>query len=276
MRAWKSGLITAGTAAGLFMATSASAQQAVSDKYWLELSGFLSKVDTDIKLASVTTPANATDIDLEKDLGFDNSSFLPALRAGMRVGSGISFEAEYYALGRDTTATLTRDITIEDVTYHTNAQVEAGFDTNVYRFTAGWAFLRNENYEVGAALGLHAVNLSFSIDGNGTVGTSPVQVTQRRQHVLAPLPTVGLFGSVEVMPRLTLGGRIDYLSLSIDKYDGRLVNTELSLAYRFSRNFGAGINYRYVDYRVDVKGDRFKGRFAYQFSGPSIFLVAGF
>jgi hypothetical protein len=276
MRAWKSGLIVAGFATTLLTAAPASAQQAVDDKYWLEVSGFLAKVDTDIRLASVSTPSNASDIDLEKDLGFDKSSFLPAFRAGARVGSGFSLEAEYYALGRDTSATLSRDITVEDVVYRANANVKAGFDTDVYRFTVGWAFARKKNWEVGAALGVHATNLGITFEGNGTIGTSAAQIQKRREQVLAPLPTVGVFGSVEVIPHLTLGGRIDYLSLSIDKYDGRLFNGELSLAYRFTRNFGAGVKYRYVDYRVDVKGKDYTGRFAYNFSGPSFFLVAGF
>jgi len=90
------------------------------------------------------------------------------------------------------------------------------------------------------------------------------------------MPTIGLFASYEVMPRLTLGGRLDFLSLGIDDYDGRLINAQAQLAYRFMKNIGAGVMYRYVDYRVDVEKERYTGRLTYSFSGPALFIEAGF
>ena len=70
--------------------------------------------------------------------------------------------------------------------------------------------------------------------------------------------------------------RIDWLSLGLGDYDGRLFNTQASVQYRFARNFGAGIMFRYVDYRVDVEKPNYEGRFNYSFAGPAVFLEAGF
>ena len=91
-----------------------------------------------------------------------------------------------------------------------------------------------------------------------------------------PLPTVGIYGLWQVAPAVHVGGRLDYLSLSIDDYDGKLVNAQASVSYRFTKNFGAGVMYRYVDYRLDVDKEDYFGRLKYEYSGPAVFLEVGF
>jgi hypothetical protein len=157
-----------------------------------------------------------------------------------------------------------------------NGSVTAGFDTDIYRFTVGYTFVRNETLEVGAAIGLHATNLDFSISGQGSAGGAPVSSQVRRKDFLAPMPTVGLYTTFEVMPRVTINARADYLSLGIDDYDGSLLNAQASVSYRVMDNVGIGVGYRYVDYDLDVTKPNVIGTFDYQFWGPSLFIEAGF
>ena len=103
-----------------------------------------------------------------------------------------------------------------------------------------------------------------------------MQSVTRRRAALAPLPTLGLYGSIRVAPQVTLSGRADYLSLSVDNYDGRLFNAQAAATYRILENVGVGVAYRYVDYRVDVEKDDWDGRVKYKFRGPALFLQAGF
>src|SRR5687768_17139762 len=198
-----------GTAA---FAAPASAQT-MEDKFWIQATGFLANVDTDVRISSAANPTLGTQLDLEDDLGLDDSSLLPAIYAGAKLGGGFVITGEYYSLGRDSTATISRNITIDDVTYPVNGSVTAGFDTAIYRFTVGYTFVRNETVEVGAAIGFHATELEFSISGQGSTGGAPVTSQVRRKDVLAPMPTVGLYTTFEAMPRVTINARVDYLSL---------------------------------------------------------------
>lgn len=260
-----------------FLLLPASARaQAPGDDFWVQLSGYWAHVDTDISVSATGSSAVGTSIDLEQDLGLDDSTFLPSVFAGARLGGGFSVGAEYYALGRDTTGTLARDILFEDVTYPASGEVSSEFNTDIYRATFGWAFIRSETAEVGAALGLHATRVEVALAGRGSVDGSDFELTERRHDFLAPLPTVGIFASVELMPRLTASARIDYLSLSVGDYDGRLINAQASLAYRLLENVGVGAMYRYVDYRVGVEKAEYTGRFDYEFRGPAIFIELGF
>lgn len=274
-RSLRKGIAAGAALSALGLAAPAQAE-ALDDRFWLQVSGYWAGIDTDIQVSPASNPDAGTRIDLEDDLGLDDNEFLPAVLAGARLGSSFQIVGEYYSLGRDTTHTLERDIVIEDVTYPASASITAGFDTDIYRLTIGWAFVRQPDLQVGGAIGLHATNVALTIEGEGRIGNSGVTVQQRRQDFLAPLPTLGLFATFEPIERLTIGARIDYLSLSIGDYDGRLINMQASAAYRVFRNVGIGIAYRYVDYRVDAEKERFTGRFAYRFSGPSIFLEFGF
>jgi len=257
------------------LAAPASAQS-LDDKFWIQGTGFLANVDTDVRIATTANPDGGTQIDLEDDLGLDDSSLLPAIYAGAKLGGGFVITGEYYSLGRDSTGTISRTITVDNVTYPVNASITAGFDTDIYRFTIGYSFIRNETLEVGGAIGLHATELDFSISGQGSAGGAPVSSQVRRKDVLAPMPTLGLYTTFEVMPRVTINARADYLSLGIDDYDGSLLNAQASVSYRVMDNVGIGVGYRYVDYDLDVEKTDVTGSFDYQFWGPSFFIEVGF
>jgi hypothetical protein len=248
----------------------------MDDKFWIQGSGFFANVDTDLRSSASITPGNGTQIDLEDDLGLDDSSLLPAIYAGAKLGSGFVVTGEFYSLGRDSTGTISRNIVIDDVTYPANATASAGFDTDVYRFTIGYTFVGSDSAELGFAIGLHATDLGFSLSGQGTVGTAPISTQIRKKDFLAPLPTVGLYTTFEPAPRVTINARADYLSMGIDDYDGSVLNAQASVSYRVMENVGIGVGYRFVDYDLDVTRPNYIATFDYQFWGPSIFLEAGF
>ena len=260
----------------MFSATPACAQ-ALTDHYWLEAAAYWPDVDTEIQISSIDDNTIGTVIDFEQDLNLDERKFLPSVTAGARLGSGFSIGFDYYSLGRSGSVSIDRDIIFDDVTYPTNVTIQSEFNTDIYRATVGYAFARGPNYELGGAIGLHATDFEVSLTGQGTVSGNPVLQTQtRRRSALAPLPTIGLFGTGVVAPRVTVGGRIDYLSLSIGDYDGRLINTQATVVYRAWTNVGIGIMYRYVDYRLDVTKEDYFGRIRYKFNGPAAFIQIGF
>lgn len=267
--------LAAASLIALAIAAPASAQ-ALDDHYWIEGSIYAPKVDTSVQLSSKDPVTIGTEIDFESDLDLDRDKVLPAFFAGARIGSGFSIAAEYYALHRSGGRTLERDITFRDVTYPASVTVESGFDTDVYRLVVGYELIHRPTYELGIALGVHATNIKAEISGQGSIGGAGASLQAREEEVLAPLPTIGLFGAVEAMPRLTFNGRVDYLSLKIDQYKGRLINAQAAVSYEIIDHVSLGINYRYVDYRLDVDKERVEGRLAYRFSGPSVFLRIGF
>ena len=266
-------IFVAGALAGAAFASSASAQS-LNDKYWLEGQAFFPDINTTVSV-SAKNQTVGTLIDLETDLKLDDHETLPAVYGGVRFGR-FSLIGEYYALNRSGMTSIARDITFNDVVYPAGGTVSSTLDTDVYRAAIGYSFVRKDNLELGAALGLHLTNFKIELSGNGHVGSAALQSEARREDALAPLPTLGLFGTYEIVPRVQLGARVDYLSLKIGDYDGRLVNTQASLNFQLFRNVGIGAMYRYVDYRLKVDKNLWLGELSYRFNGPAAFLRASF
>jgi len=266
---------TAGVLGAAVFAAPASAQT-IDSRFWISGSGFLANVDTDVQSSVTNSPVTGSEIDLERDLGFDDSELLPAIYAGAKLGGGFVVTAEYYALGRNTTHTIDRDITVDGITYPVNGSITAGFDTDIYRFTVGYSFIRNETVEVGAGIGFFGTDLKFSLSGQGSAGGAPVSAQNRRKSFLAPMPTLGLYTTFEAMPKVTINARVDYLSLGIGDYDGSILNLQATVAYQVMENVGIGVGYRYVDYDLDVSKPTYEANFDYKFWGPSLFIEADF
>jgi hypothetical protein len=256
--------------------SSPAAAQALDNNFWFEAEAYWPKVDTTVQVSSVTDNTTGTKIDFERDLNFDDSKALPAFSAGARITRNIRVVAEYYSLGRNSETMLTRNIVFDNVDYPVAATVKSDFDSAVYRLSVGWSFLRKPNVEMGAAIGLHATDFKISLDGQGSVNGATAQSEARRKKLLAPLPTLGIYGNYEAAPGFVIGGNADFLSLKYGHYDGRLINAQAEASYRVFKNIALGVMYRYVDYRVDVTKTEWKGRLTYKFNGPAIFLLAGF
>ena len=265
---------TTGLLASSLLATSANAQ-ALQSRYWVEASAYWPNIDTTVNISS-NNGRHGTDINMESDLNLRDRETLPAFLAGARIGDRFTVIGEYYGLDRSGSASVTRDITFDDVVYPAGARVDSSFKSDVYRLAVGYSLIRRENMELGVAVGLHATSFEAQLSGDGQVGSLPAQSQRRTRDLLAPMPTVGVFGGYQVTPRLTVAGRADYMSLSAGKYDGSIFNAEARASYRVWKNVGVGAMYRYVDYDFAMEKTRWTGQLDYKFSGPALILQAAF
>lgn len=267
--------VLVGAGAAALLAAPAAAQQA-EDESWVKVSAFIPSVDTRVSVARPGDEAFTTLIDLESDLDLSDRDVLPAAALGTRLGENWRIEGEFFTLGRRGVKTLERDIIFDGVTYPVSASIESEFSSDTYRLSIGYSFIREENYELGAAVGAHVTGFTIALEGEGTVGGVSGSTQVRRREVLAPVPTLGLYGNYRPAPRLNLVGRVDYLSLKIDDYDGRLLNLEAGASYEVIKNLRLGALYRLVDYRLEIEKDTYSGLIEYDYNGPMIFVEFAF
>ncbi len=253
----------------------AAQAQTLAKNYWINVQAYYPKVDTNVRVTAKTEETVGTDIDLEQDLKLDREDVVPAVSVGSRFGH-VVLGADYFRLKRTGEVNLSRDITFDDTTYPADASVRSGFSSDIYRLTVGYAFIQKPDLELGAAIGLHATDFDVSLSGEASVGNASGSSTVRRKKVFAPLPTLGLFGTWKIAPKLEVNGRVDYLSLNVGDYDGKLVNVQAGINYQVLDNVALGIAYRYVDYRLGIDKDEWSGRVRYQLNGPALVLQAAF
>jgi hypothetical protein len=237
------------------------------DKWNIQVGIFAPKINTTARLDDATT-GTGTSVSFENDLGLADRKVSGTFLASVRLGEWWKLEAEYFSLQRSNSQTLNRTIVWGGDTFPVNTAVNAEFNSDTYRLSGGYAFVRDGQSEFGATFGLHATNISATLSAAG--------VATRKGEAMAPLPTIGVYGAYALSPNWLLSGRIDYFSMNNDKIDGSLVNINTGAEYRVSRHFGVGAGYRYVDVDLSVTGSNLTVSVISKFSGPTLFAVASF
>ena len=257
----------------LIVAAGPASAQSPNDTYWIQLHGFRPTIESTARFDSLGAGIKGTEVNFEDELGLSDRESLPNLLMGLRLGERWRLEFEYFELKRKGTRTIQRDIHWGDAVFPASGEVSSQFDSDIYRLSAGYSVFRSSTVEVGGALGLHVTDFVLALGGkaSGPQGQA-VQSEQKDQRV--PLPTLGLYGTWALSAQWTLSGRVDYLSLEYEQYDGSLRNLIATVSWRFSRNFGAGLGYRYVAYEVNAMKSDFRGNVSYKFRGPTIYLEA--
>jgi hypothetical protein len=250
---------------------SAAAQNvhpALTDRWNFQLGAFVPKTDTTLRLDATATVRPGTSLSFEDDLGFSDTKTIPAILASVRLGERWKIEGEYFSLHRSSARAINRTINWGDQTFTVGTVVAGEFDSDIYRLSVGYSFIKNNQAELGAVVGLHVTDFKASLAAAG--------VGAQTGDGLAPLPTIGLYGAYAFTPQWLVSGRADYFSFNYNEYDGKLINFTLGVDYRFTRHFGAGIAWRHVDYQLDATKVKYTGEVNYKFTGPMVYLNASF
>ena len=239
------------------------------DSFWAELSYFYPTINSTARVDVRGTARPGTTVSLEDELDLDDRKGTPYGTLGMRLGERWRLEFEYYQLNRASSTSIGRQIEWGNATFPVGATLDSRLDTTIYRFTGGYSFHRTPGSEAGVGFGLHVTDLAAALSRQGGV-------QREARDTLVPLPTVGLYGTYKLSQQFQVRGRLDYLSLDYGDYGGSLVNSLVALDWRFSRNWGAGFGYRYVDYKLEATSSKLVGEINYTFKGPTLFVTAGF
>lgn len=262
---------------GLAMAGAAAAQSidTLDQKVWVRLGAFHPEIETTARIDTASGSVIGTEFDFE-GLGLQRKKTLPTLLVGTRFGSAWRAEFEFFRLSRSGSRTLDAQITVDDTVYAASARLDSRFVSDIYRLSGGYSFIKTAQAELGAVAGLHITRFDIGLVGTGTVaGQSSSTATEKRQQTV-PLPTLGLYGALAFAPGWQATARADYFSLRRGGYDGRLVNAQANVLYRFTRQVALGAGWRIDDYEVSAERSAFRGRLEYRFTGPQAFVEAAF
>ena len=277
MRAQELALVRRVLGAGLVLAGFAgtAAAEGPTDANWGQLEYFFPTISSTARLDS-DTGGIGTEVHLEDDLGLTDRKGTPYILLGSRFGSqNWRAEFEYYYLDRSATRTIQRDITWGDTTYSLGANINSTFNTNIYRLTGGYSFYHTPEAEAGVSVGFHVTDFKLALSGEGT-GPAGLSFRTESRTQLVPLPTLGAYGNYKLAQDWILHGRVDWLSLTYEQYHGSLTNLYVGADWRFVPNWGVGLGYRYVNYRVTADKNSFHGEANYEFQGPTVYFAGAF
>jgi hypothetical protein len=235
--------------------------------------GFFAPVNnTNIKVDG-TNGKIGTDIDFESDLGFNknSSTFLGDFQ--YRLSRRSRFDFSYYRLDRSASKTIDRDINFNGNTYNLGAQIDAYFNSNIYRLSYGYAILSKPTYEAGLLIGAHVVKFGLGIDAtaNNVSGSAATNV-----GLTAPLPDFGLWGGWTMGPHWAVNAEADYLDITINSISGRIIAYNAALTYRPIRSLSFAAGYTGLNFKLNVDKEKLDGQLKWGYNGPSVTATFAF
>jgi len=192
---------------GAFAALGQKSDSALSRKlvapWWVEKfrvsAGFFVPVSSTKIQVSANGYIDGTNIDLNKDLGYnaDIATFITSFQ--WRISRRSRLTLGYFNMQRSTTHKLQKDIIFDSTTYPANTVVNSYFNTTIYQFSYGYAIVEKPDYEIGIQIGTHAVESKVGITSNGYSAGATIS---NNFGVSAPLPDLGIWGGFAFSKRL--------------------------------------------------------------------------
>ena len=161
--------------------------------------------------------------------------------------------------------------------YPVNALADAEFSFAIIEVAYEYAFLRRENYELDASIGLHYTSLDASLDARADVSSGALsEDLSDSARIDAPLPVIGLSGMWSLSHDFWLDASAQFFRLAIDEYDGHLQSYRASLTWQPRSWLGIGLGYSLFSIDVDVENENFDGTLDWIYRGPMVFYRASF
>jgi hypothetical protein len=216
-----------------------------------------------------------TGIDLEDDLGLDDSQtsfyggvywrFFPRHRIG--VG--------YFRFKDEVTATAQRDLQIGDEIFPVGASIFSEAKFEIFPIHYSYSFIKREKLEFSGTFGFHWYRIDFAVAGSASLVNldAGAEVTAKAK---APLPLLGLQFQYHFTPKWTAGIHAEAFALSIDDFDGSLVNLSARTEYWFFNHLGAGLALNWFRLDVEVDSDDWRGELKYKYWGPQLYVTVRF
>jgi hypothetical protein len=240
---------------------------ALTDRFFIAIGAFFPRSATSAQLNSAKLGVG-TNIDFEQALGLQTQKGVPDALARIRLSEHWRIEAEYFRLDRSGTQTLDRDLQWGDQVFPAHAQVNSKLDVADTRVSVGYSLFKRPDKELGVGLGLHVLRYDASLNAT-SLGTQSGGVT-------APLPVLSIFGQFALTDQWAVATRVDWLSLSYDKYGGRITSLGADLMYQPFRHVGFGLGYRSLFVHLESTSSGWTGKVDQSFQGPLLYVNASF
>jgi hypothetical protein len=243
-------------------------------RYWFTGGLFYPILDTSAQLNGSNSEIG-TKVDLENDLGYEDSLGLLALQGGLYFTQRWRVEAQYIDLSRKSSRELTRDISWGDEDFQIGAKVRSEFGVTIFRVAVGYDIFQEETFTFGVSIGAHMLDTYAGIQAEVTTGGESVSggvQTDASTSGFLPIPNIGLYGTYVLGNRWRLDGLVNWFGISVGEWDGTLFEADLNLRYYVYENFSLGIGLQYFYLDANYDDSDWRGNLNYSFFGPKIDL----
>ena len=216
------------------------------------------------------------EINFNQSVGVDKSNIIGNLELSWKFGKGRKWHiaGQYFSNNASGDATLKEDVEWQDVTFPKGSFVEAGVQFDIIRVFVGRSFIKNERQNFGVGLGIHDLDVSAYIGGEGLIGAESTGYQRYDAKFNQPLPNLGAWYDYSPARKWLIHTRVDWIGADIDEYDGSLWNVNVGVNYQPWRNVGLDLSYEFFRLNGNVDKSSWYGGLKMSYSGPVLSVTA--
>lgn len=245
----------------------------LSKRYFASLGIFFPDRSFSFDVAG-TLPSTLSEepVDFSEQFGIGGTDESGAVELGWRYTENWIFRGQYFRVSDSSSVVLDSDVEWGDAIFSAGSAVRAGTEVEVTRLFFGRTYRESDHNEIGFGGGLHWLEIGASISGRAIVGGMDDGFHDDAVSVEGPMPNIGAWYVHSFSPELAATIRFDWLSASVDKYDGRIINASAGVTYALSRHFGVGLSYNYFELNLGINDESWQGSTKNRFHGFAFYL----
>jgi len=263
----------------LLLATPAGAQQddlaqlLLETKFEIDLGVFFPDKERAFRVNG-STDIESPFVDFDEELKLKHSEEVFSAQIGWRINDKWRLAAQYFGVSDANTATLNEDLVWEDIVYEAGATVSGATSFKVIRVMLSRDLLSEPHHSFGVGFGIHQMEIILSVAGDALVQGGGTEFRSESVKANAPMPNIGAWYRRRLSSRWLFSTRLDWLSASIDPYDGTIVNAAIGVNYAISEHMSAGLHYNYFNLDGGIEDSSWRGEAKIRFNGPYISVKA--
>lgn len=245
----------------------------LADRFQIEIGTFIPSKNIDVG-ANGDVPITGTNFG--DTFNFNDNEATLFIRLEWYFAKKWKLSVENFSVKAAKNTTLEEDLVWDNVTFKAGSNVRGGFDMSLYRVFIGRTISRGLKHELGAGLGVHALNTGAFIEGNIAINETDFRFERKKVNGIIPLPNIGFWYNFAPTTKWLLSTRVDWFGISVDEYSGGLWDLEGKVQYQLFENIGIGVSYVYFSVNAEVEKSNWNGSFDLTFQGPLFTLSANF
>lgn len=252
----------------VFGTSTAMAQAEDYDKFSLSIGVFFTDRNSDTRL-DAALGAPGTDVDLENDLGLDNSDSVFRIDGYYRFKQKHRLDFSAFDMSRKATAVLQRDIDWNGTLFPISSSVDGDFDLTIYKLAYTWTFMQRDKGYLGVTGGLYIADFTTSI-------SAPVLGLREVGDATAPLPVFGLRGEYNFSEKWSFRASGEIFVFEYGDWDGSLYDIYAGIDYQLFEYMAIGLGVNLVKFDIGVTKQNITGELDWRYDGGLLFFKFDF
>jgi opacity protein-like surface antigen len=239
------------------------------DRFSLSLGGYYANTDTTIGAGDPSGRFKG-DVNLERDLGFEDHKTVPRIKLDFLLGDHQGFSFDYFSVNRTRTKSISDGISYGGNDYEASASVSGKLDFDFGSAAYRWWFGSGSD-AFGLGIGAAYYRVHAGISGIATLNDESAQAsTSYSETAGAPLLQIGWRHAFNDSVRMYFDA--SGVKKNGGNLNGHIYNAALGLEWYPWKNVGVGAEYAYTRIKLNDERDTFNADLDLKLHGPSAFV----